>query len=225
MYINSYGQVVSDDYLAHHGILGQKWGQRNGPPYPLDANAHSAAEKRLKGKNDGKLESWKKKRREKSRIVKAEKAKLAKVDNVLGQKYPDLLKKSKSIALERKVAEALSVASGISLYNAHRLRRRYEPHLLFGKAIGPNKRPLITAYYISTAALLGTSIALAVHTDKRTKKLMSDKRYKQFKSLRKSLYEKYGYPKGSPEAFDEQAKREEEEYDRKRNAKKKGVND
>lgn len=22
-------------YIAHHGILGQKWGQRNGPPYPL----------------------------------------------------------------------------------------------------------------------------------------------------------------------------------------------
>ena len=33
-------------YLAHHGILGQKWGKRNGPPYPLDAEDHSAAEKR-----------------------------------------------------------------------------------------------------------------------------------------------------------------------------------
>ena len=33
-------------YLAHHGILGQKWGKRNGPPYPLDAEDHSAAEKK-----------------------------------------------------------------------------------------------------------------------------------------------------------------------------------
>lgn len=32
--------------LAHHGILGQKWGKRNGPPYPLDAQDHSAAEKK-----------------------------------------------------------------------------------------------------------------------------------------------------------------------------------
>lgn len=24
-------------YLAHHGIPGQKWGQRHGPPYPLDS--------------------------------------------------------------------------------------------------------------------------------------------------------------------------------------------
>ena len=32
--------------LSHHGIKGQKWGQRNGPPYPLGAGDHSAAEKR-----------------------------------------------------------------------------------------------------------------------------------------------------------------------------------
>lgn len=31
--------------LCHHGILGQKWGKKNGPPYPLDAEKHSAAEK------------------------------------------------------------------------------------------------------------------------------------------------------------------------------------
>lgn len=31
-------------YLQHHGVLGQKWGERNGPPYPLKANQHSTAE-------------------------------------------------------------------------------------------------------------------------------------------------------------------------------------
>lgn len=33
-------------YLEHHGILGQKWGKKNGPPYPLGASDHSAREKK-----------------------------------------------------------------------------------------------------------------------------------------------------------------------------------
>ena len=32
--------------LYHHGIKGQKWGVRNGPPYPLKPSARSSAEKR-----------------------------------------------------------------------------------------------------------------------------------------------------------------------------------
>lgn len=32
--------------LYHHGILNQKWGRRNGPPYPLDREDHSKAEKK-----------------------------------------------------------------------------------------------------------------------------------------------------------------------------------
>lgn len=39
------------DYLAHHGIKGQKWGVRNGPPYPLLETQRSRKEKDLNQSN------------------------------------------------------------------------------------------------------------------------------------------------------------------------------
>ena len=39
------------DYIAHHGIKGQKWGVRNGPPYPLDASDHNARERKANWKS------------------------------------------------------------------------------------------------------------------------------------------------------------------------------
>lgn len=38
--------VYPSHELYHHGILGQRWGKKNGPPYPIAASAHSASEKK-----------------------------------------------------------------------------------------------------------------------------------------------------------------------------------
>ena len=47
MSINYYNPYVRRELeLYHHGILGQRWGKKNGPPYPLGASDHSASEKR-----------------------------------------------------------------------------------------------------------------------------------------------------------------------------------
>lgn len=35
-----------EGYIYHHGILGQKWGKTNGPPYPLGSSDHSASERK-----------------------------------------------------------------------------------------------------------------------------------------------------------------------------------
>ncbi len=38
-----------NDYIAHHGIIGQSWGHRNGPPYPLDSSKSTGSRLKNKG--------------------------------------------------------------------------------------------------------------------------------------------------------------------------------
>lgn len=42
----NYRLIPKDESLSHHGIEGQKWGVRNGPPYPLETKDYSPAEKK-----------------------------------------------------------------------------------------------------------------------------------------------------------------------------------
>lgn len=50
--------------LSHHGIKGQRWGKKNGPPYPLDYESHSSAEKKQNSKLsiDGNADTGKKRK-------------------------------------------------------------------------------------------------------------------------------------------------------------------
>ena len=68
--------------LSHHGILFQKWGERNGPPYPLRPGAHSAAEKRGAKSGISTLASYVSNRKKKYKKKKAiEKAKQTRIQN------------------------------------------------------------------------------------------------------------------------------------------------
>ena len=46
----AYIVIRKEASLAHHGIQGQKWGVRKGPPYPLEYDQHTGAEKKLNTK-------------------------------------------------------------------------------------------------------------------------------------------------------------------------------
>lgn len=39
--------IYDEDYLQHHGIKGQEWGVRNGPPYPLDSKTQKKVRKQV----------------------------------------------------------------------------------------------------------------------------------------------------------------------------------
>ena len=77
--MNYYNEYTIDNELSHHGIKGQRWGVRHGPPYPLNRGARSASRIHRKTKSisgtSNKLETYRSKmigRYEKTNPSKAE---------------------------------------------------------------------------------------------------------------------------------------------------------
>lgn len=46
--------MPNNNYFYHHGIDGQKWGKRNGPPYPLNRDSIGRVIKRRENKDNAK---------------------------------------------------------------------------------------------------------------------------------------------------------------------------
>lgn len=114
-----YNKPSPQEYLAHHGILGQKWGKKNGPPYPLDASDHSAAEKKAGwrkslDKGGGKADN---KKRSKSR------------ENQNGKTKKGLTDKQKKAL---KVGAALAVTA-LAAYGTYKLKESGKLDELIGK--------------------------------------------------------------------------------------------
>lgn len=71
--VNRFYKYYKPDYVEHHGIIGQKWGDRNGPPYPLSSSEHSAVVKSAdkKSTRSGRKLTWHQRRKAKKNLKKA----------------------------------------------------------------------------------------------------------------------------------------------------------
>lgn len=63
----------SEYYLAHHGILKQKWGVRHGPPYPLSGGDYSPEKKKVNHYHKDKIENTINNKKHFDKIIRANK--------------------------------------------------------------------------------------------------------------------------------------------------------
>lgn len=104
-----------NDVLSHHGIRGQKWGDQNGPPYPLGSGQKSYSEKK-QARMDKK---WIRKNDKKIRRYAESQTKdvMREYEKELRKNYPKYNKNGKinanyATAYSKKLAEVYNDAIG-----------------------------------------------------------------------------------------------------------------
>lgn len=95
--MNYYSINYKTNSLTHHGILGQKWGKRNGPPYPLGVNQHSASERKSGWRKSLNKKNFKLTSKQKKIIAGVLIASAAIGASVYLAKHPDLISKGKGL--------------------------------------------------------------------------------------------------------------------------------
>lgn len=143
-YFNIYGQYVEDsNELYHHGVLGQKKGVRNGPPYPLSAKAHSASEKKAGWRqslnNASEAIKRHREKRAEAKVARAERRR-AKVEekNVrkLDRAEEEYLNEKSKRKKKRALKKVESLSRRVSSEELNRRIQRQETIERYRKAIG-----------------------------------------------------------------------------------------
>lgn len=111
-------------YLIHHGIKGMKWGVKNGPPYPIGEDGHSASEKRAGWRKSLRSNPSQKKRNASSQRSPQQIADYRKkmVERCLKKGYKDVAEEyrnaseeelAKEMVNKEKIKKALLITAGV----------------------------------------------------------------------------------------------------------------
>lgn len=103
-----------NDYLQHWGILGMKWGKRNGPPYPLSSSQMNASERRQKKLKDNVSKQEKKNKKVKEMSDEELNSSINRMRKE--REYQELSKSS--ITNGKKFVSALLIAGGTAAATA-----------------------------------------------------------------------------------------------------------
>lgn len=109
--------------LAHHGILGMKWGIQNGPPYPLDESDHSQSEKKAGWRKS--LFGGSSEEKAKRKVEKEEKQKVkAAKQEAKWEKKKEKILQTGNVKKAKKYADKLSndeIRAVIDRYNTKKM--------------------------------------------------------------------------------------------------------
>lgn len=117
-----------EEFLAHEGRLGMKWGLRNGPPYPLGGDQLSAAEKKAGGVSKSAKEKYgelkNKITKAKDSVAKKEEPKKEPVKKEEPKKEPPkaTITKSEAAQYPTRLASAQDVYRNRSMYTNQELQ-------------------------------------------------------------------------------------------------------
>lgn len=96
-------EIPYEDYVEHHGVKNQKWGEQHGPPYPLDRNAARQARKAAKAERRAKRQAEKEAAKRKKKRAES----LKKARETKQRKKQEAAEQAKREAEEKKRKEKI----------------------------------------------------------------------------------------------------------------------